>query len=70
MPYRRTNTRTRNTRNTNRHSGSRRKSRFTNIERFAFKMGQVERASANSRVRDSFEKGKREPQKKEKKPLF
>ncbi len=68
MPYnnRRSNTRrtSRNRRNTSRRNG------FTSIEQFAYKMGQVERAGPNSRVRESFERGKMARKKKEKKPLF
>ena len=69
MPYRRTNTRARNIRNTNRRNGSRRRSGYTSIERLAFNMGRVETASANSRVAESFERGKKATN-RTKKPLF
>ena len=53
-------------------SGGRSKSRYTAVEKFAFNMGRVNRglSNPNSRVRESFDKGKQAPAKKQKKPLF
>lgn len=50
---------------------SRKKSKYTDIEKFAYKMGSVNRALAgDNRVADSYQSGVIGPQKKTKKPLF
>lgn len=49
--------------------GYKRKSKYSAIERLAFNMGRVETASANSRVAESFENGKKATNRK-KKPMF
>ena len=56
-------------RNSNNRNYGRRKSRYSSIERLAFNMGRVETASSNSRVAESFEKGKKATN-RTKKPLF
>lgn len=49
--------------------GYKRKSKYSAIERFAFNMGRVGSASANSRVAESLENGKKATNRK-KKPMF
>ena len=48
------------------------KSKFTKVEKLAFEMGKVARgrSNPNSRITESYNKGKTAPTKKEKKPLF
>lgn len=49
-----------------------RKQRFTQVEKTAFLMGQVERGLKNpdSRISVSYERGTKEPTKRQKRPLF
>lgn len=55
-------------------SNSRKKKsgKYTEIERFAYNMGRVNLglSNPNSRVKESYDNGKKRPTKKEKKPLF
>ena len=48
------------------------KSRYTQVEKTAYLMGQVERGlkNPNSRITASYENGAKEPKLREKKPLF
>lgn len=59
---------TRNTKYTKRSK----KSKYTEVERVAYLMGQVERGRKNpeSRISDSYKKGCSEPAKRQKKSLF
>ena len=62
----------RRTTRTTRRTRRTKKSRYTQVEKTAYLMGQVERGlkNPNSRITASYENGSREPNKRVKKPLF